>query len=284
MSRQSTTWVVVAMLVLFAGCASGPSLGGDGDPAAGAGTGDRTDGDVADGDAAGGASGDEGASAGGDGGSDDAYVAENRTALLVEAGSYTSYWQMRATEGGVVTSDTTYTWAVDYDRDRTRFSARMASADAVTMDYETYHADGRTYQRNGEGDDATYSVADGEFRPTASAAMTTNVADADDLAEFANEGTETHEGVTVTRYVRTQEPTWLTNQAAADGNFTWTEFRFTVLVDEDGLVRSEGWEAEGVDEDGASYVMSFTYALSDVGATDVEEPAWAATAREGAAR
>ncbi|WP_164471635.1 DUF7537 family lipoprotein [Halosimplex salinum] len=254
---------MVGVVVLVAGCAGGPSLDGD-DPA----------------EAADGGSGDAGDAAGGDGDSAGASVAENRTALLVEAGSYTSYWQMRATEDGVVTSETTYTNAVDYDRKRTAFSARMASADSVQMDYETYHADGRTYQRQGEGDDATYSVVDGEFRPGASVAMTTNVDDADDLAEFTNEGTETHEDVTVTRYVRTQEPSWLANRAETDSNLTWTEFRFTVLVDEDGLVRSEGWEAEGVDEDGSTYVMSFTYALSNVGSTAVEEPAWAANARD----
>lgn len=258
MSRQLTTWVVVAILVVLAGCASGPGIGGDDGPAVDDGPGDGT------------------------AGTGDAHVAENRTALLVEAGSYTSYWQMRTTEDGVVTSNTTYTWAVDFDRDRTHFSARMASADTVQLNYGTYHADGRTDQRQGEGEDATYSVTDGEFRPTASAAMRTTIDDADDLVEFANEGTETHEGVTVTRFVRTEEPAWLGNRGQTDGDLTWTEFRFTVLLDEDGLVRSEGWEAEGVSEDASTYVMSFTYALSDVGGTDVEEPAWVATARDTA--
>ena len=231
-------------------------------------------------------------------GSADVALVENRTAALRAAGGYTGVWQMEFSRDGEVVGSTTYTHAVDYENERSSFSMLMTSEGEVSNDYETFQADGVSYARYGAGEDATYQVNDAAFAPENTMfSVQSYVTDADDLSEFAAVGTETYDGVhqtpqasdaahqnsessedvTVTRYERTDRPTWVAAQGSDE--FTWTEFTYTVLVDEDGLVRSESWGGEGVDADGVTRTMEFSYSLTGVGSTVVEEPDWTATAR-----
>lgn len=253
--------VLVSLLVVLAGCSG---VGG-GDPAEGTTTGPAAGGD--------------GTTVGGEG---DVSLVENRTAALMEAGSYTGLWEMEFAEDGAVVGTTSYTHAVDYENERSSFGMVMANDGEVTNDYETYHADGTTYARYGASDEATYQVAQAAFAPENTLfAVQSYVADADDLSAFDAVGTETYDGVTVTRYERTDRPSWVSAQGAED-DFTWEEFTYTVLVDEDGLVRSESWGGEGVTEDGVTRTITFTYSLTVVGSTTVEEPDWIDAAREQA--
>lgn len=211
-------------------------------------------------------------------------LVENRTAVLRAAGSYTSVWQMESSSDGEVVGSTTYTHAVDYDNERSSFGMLMRNEDEVTNDYETFQAEGVSYVRYGTGEDATYQMNEAPFAPENTLfPVQSYVTDADDLSEFAAAGTETYDGVSVTRYERTDRPAWVATQGA-DDEFRWTEFTYTVLVDENGLVRSEGWGGEGVDEDGVTQTMQFSYSLTDVGSTVVEEPDWTANARASAER
>lgn len=243
--------VLIVLVVLLAGCA-----GGDGDVAAGdePGGSDDTGGDVT--------------------------LVENRTAALMDAGSYTSVWEMASDTEGERVSAITYTHAVDYANERSSFGMRMAGEEGVTMDNEFFHADGTTYTRYGSGEEATYQVADGEFAPQDTLfSVESSFASGSDLEAFTAVGTETYDGVSVTRYERTDRPSWVTNQAG-DGEFTWTSFQYVVLVDDDGLVRYESWGGDGVDDEGVEHTITFSYALTGVGSTVVEDPDWLAAADE----
>lgn len=259
MTRRSAIVVLLSLLVLSAGCTALGS-GDGGVPTT-----------TSAGPAGGGA---------GDGG--DVALVEDRAAELEAAGGYTAVWKMEFSTEGDVVGATTYTHAVDYGSERSSFSMLMTGDGEVSNDFETYHADGVTYARYGSGGDATYQANDATFAPeNAPFPVESYVTDADDLADFSAVGTETFDGVTVTRYERTDRPNWVSARSA-DDEFTWTEFTYAVLVDGDGLVRSESWGGEGVDDDGVGHTMEFSYSLTGVGSTSVEEPDWIATAREQA--
>jgi hypothetical protein len=253
MQSQVVSTVFVVLLVLLAGC-----VGGNGTSDTGTGPGDSTNGDVT--------------------------LVENRTAVLLDAGGYTSVWEMNVTSETDGVSATTYTHAVDYENERSSFGMLMTSRDEVSTAYENFYADRKSYTRYGEGEEATYQVADGVFAPENTLfSVESFVTSGGDLAAFSAAGTETYDGVTVTRYERTDQPAWIASQGT-DGEFTWTTFNYVVLVDADGLIRYESWSGEGVDEAGAETTMTFSYSLTDVGSTVVEEPDWLTTAVEQANR
>lgn len=243
--------VIVVLIVLLAGCA-----GGSGDLAAGD-TPETTD------DSSGAIT-----------------LVENRTAALMAAGSYTSVWEMAFDSEGERIGATTYTHAVDYENERSSFGMLMTNEDEVSNDFENFYAAGSQYSRYGSGEDATYQIATAEFAPGNTLfPVESSFATGSDLEAFSAVGTETYDGVAVTRYERTDRPTWINNQAGGD-DFTWTSFDYVVLVDEDGLVRYESWGGDGVDEDGVEQTITFSYSLTNVGSTVVEDPDWLATAEE----
>lgn len=254
MQRRLLPLVLVVVIVLLAGCA-GDS--GDGSDVA---AGETPDGTAA---AAG-----------------DVTLVENRTAALMDAGSYTTVWEMATDSEGERVSAITYTHAVDYANERSNFGMRMGGGDDVAMDNEFFHADGTTDTRYGTGEEATYAAAESEFAPEDTLfSVESSIASASDLEAFSATGTETYDGVTVTRYERTDRPTWV-NQQAGDGEFTWSSFDYVVLVDEDGLVRYESWGGTGVDAEDVEQTMTFSYSLTDVGSTAVPDPDWLPEARE----
>lgn len=249
--------VLVVLLVAMAGCLSGFEVvvdsaegGSDGD---GVGAGD-------------GATGDDGTLA-------------NRTAALLEAGSYTSTWRMTVTEGETV-SGTGYVSAVDYATERSHFRSEQITDGETAVGWEVYHAEGTSYNRYGEGESASYMVGEGTFTGTSPFDSGSYITGDDDLSEFTRAGTTTFDGVSVTRYVLTERPAWIAAQAMAEGEVRWTDFEFEVLVDDDGLVRAERWTATGT-KDGVAQSVEFTYEITGVGSTTVEEPDWLDAAREG---
>ncbi|MEF8785199.1 MAG: hypothetical protein V5A45_04640 [Haloarculaceae archaeon] len=253
MQSQFVSTVFVVLLVMLAGC-----VGGNGTSETGTGPDGSPDGDVT--------------------------IVENRTAALLDAGGYTSVWEMNVTSEADGVSATTYTHAVDYENERSSFGMLLTSRNEVSTAYENFYADGTSYTRYGEGEEATYQVADGMFAPENTLfSVESFVTSGSDLAAFSAAGTETYDGVTVTRYERTDQPAWIAAQGT-DGEFSWTAFNYVVLVDADGLIRYESWGGEGVDEAGAETTMTFSYSLTDVGSTVVEEPGWLTTAIEQANR
>jgi hypothetical protein len=276
MYRRIGSVLVVALLVSLAGCTGGLDALGDAAADAGGDGGDTSDGVAGSSDGGDRSTGDDDAA--GDGSQT---LIENRTAVFREAGSYSSVWELRVTEGGTVSSSTAYTTAVDYANERSAFGMRTTSDGQVGSDYETYYADGQSYTRYGEGEDATYSVADGTFAPGQSLFSAQAQSYVSELSGYERVGTETYDGVRVTRYEETQRPTWFAGGSWTDGEVRWTEYTYSVLVDGDGLVRSEGWSAEGVNEAGATVTIEYSYSVTGVGSTTVDEPDWARTAREG---
>lgn len=272
MIRTSIPGLFVVLLVVTAGC-----LGG-GTPDA-APTVDSSGGGVDSGGSAG--SGDGGA-AGGDGGvtsGDAATLVENRTAALMEAGSYTSVWRMRTLEDGAQVGEMAYTTKVDYANERFSFETKSTSEGKTRTSLASYFADGKAYQRIGEGDGATYASSDAAFGTVARPGQTAYVSAAGDLEEFTLAGTETFDGVRVKRYEMKKAAPWLAAQRGTDGEIRWTDFSYAVLVDERGLVRSERWQGTGVDDAGTKKTIEFTYELTGVGRTEVPEPAWLDRAR-----
>jgi hypothetical protein len=221
---------------------------------------------------------------GGDGsdgsGSGDVTLVDNRTAVLANAGGYTTTWQMNVSSENEGLSVVRYANEVDYESERSRFEMLMTDRDEVTNDYESFYADGTLYTRIGEGEDATYTRADGEFAPENSLfSVQSYITSESDLERFSVAGTETYDGISVTRYERTEQPNWIAPQEAGT-EFSWTEFNYVVLVDADGLVRYESWGGDGVDEAGVEHAMTFSYSLTDVGSTVVEDPNWLTVAGE----
>lgn len=257
MSRRIGSLLVVVVCVTVAGCVGGLPGAPQADPTAG-----------------GGGSGGEAS-----GGDDSAGSVANRTALLAAAGSYTSTWEMRVTEGGTVVSETAYTTAVDYASGRSTFSATTVTDGRATDGWETYVADGTSYTRYGQGETASYTVGPGVFTGTTPVDTGRFVTAGSDLAEFTRTGTEAYDSVRVTRYELTERPAWVAAGQVAGGEVRWTAFTFEVLVDDDGLVRLERWTSTGTDGEGVTHTVEFTASVTGVGSTTVEEPAWVETAR-----
>ena len=244
MNRQIVAPVIVVTFVILAGCVGGSS--------------DLTSQSPTDAD---------------DGSDGDVTLVENRTAALMAAGSYTAVWQMSFLNASEGESWLTYTNAVNFDDERSTFDMRTASDGVESTAYESFQGDGVSYTRYGTGEDATYSVRDAPFTPTNTLFPVESYVSSGGLSEFSAAGTETYDGVTVTRYERTDRPAWI-GQQGSDAEITWTEFSYVVLVDADGLVRYESWGAEGVDADDGEHGMAFSYALTGVGSTAVDDPDW----------
>lgn len=270
MLRTIVPGLLVALLVVTAGCVGGG--GPDSTPEPGA-VDDGGDGGGAD------ASGADGGGVDASGAAGEVALVENRTAALLEAGSYTSVWQLRTTEDGTLVGELSYTTALDYEAQRYSFEMTATSEGETRTSLASYYADGRSYQRLGGGEDVTYTSADGEFDAVAQFGRSASVYGVGTLEDFKRAGTETYDGVRVTRYVMEERASWLAAQQQTDAEVRWTDFTYEVLVDDDGLVRSERWTGTGVDDEGTEHTVEFSYALTGVGSTDVAEPAWLDEAR-----
>ncbi|MFB6107562.1 MAG: hypothetical protein ABEJ82_01820 [Haloplanus sp.] len=259
MSRTIVSGLLVALLVVTAGCVGG-------------GPGAAPDAGSMDG------GGSDGGSGGGDGG-DAVSIVENRTAALREAGSYTSVWRMQSLEDGEVVGETAYVTALNYGAERYSFEMRTTQDGETRTSAAAYYADGRSYQRIGEGEEATYASSAADFDTISQVDRAAFVSSSGSLDSFSFAGTETYDGVRVRRYVMDETAPWLAAQQQSDGEIRWTDFSYEVLVDDQGLVRSEHWSGAGVDDAGTKKAVEFTYELSGVGSTDVTEPVWLDQAR-----
>lgn len=252
--NRTVSVVAVALLVVLAGCAGGGSSSATTTEPAGGGS---PDGDTTNGSSNAG----------------DVTFVDDRAAALEAAGSFTSVWQMRSTRGDE-SNEMAYVTKLDYQNERYNFVV-LSTSDGVTVNTaENFYADGTSYQRFGEGSDAQYSSNSMNFSNIAPSGQVGFVASSQDLSDFSYAGTETFDGVTVKRYEMSKAATWLAGQGGSDGDVQWTDFSYVVLVDANGLVRSEHWTGKGVTDDSVDVSIEYTYELTDVGSTAIPDPSW----------
>ncbi|WEL24780.1 DUF7537 family lipoprotein [Haloferax volcanii] len=260
--------LLIAVLVLLAGCAGGADVA----PAA--------DADDTDTPTDGGGSADTDASSDGDD-----FELSDPERLLRDAGSFTVSWSYAGVDADGVETAVTREFAADLDAERS-YSRTTSTTDGQSDagGVEQYVADGVTYVRVGGDDGATYTSYEGstEVLATAIALSQARAYGADDDLTFA--GTETFDGASVERYELSaaNEALILAGSAAAQGEpgtLEVTSFEYVVLVDEDGLSRHESWSFSGRMDDGSEVSGSWEYSLTGVGSTTVEEPAWLDEAR-----
>ena len=206
---------------------------------------------------------------------------------LRAAGSFTTEWSytIDGTDGILEVSDR---YAVDLDANRSveRFSS---STPEGATGYEIFIADGTSYTRQGEGEQAFYQVS--EQSPNVFQSATGRASGFyGSLEEDAQRvGRETFDGVSVTRYEYADTSAWQTyNQGLASGTFdsdenvTVTDFEIATLVDDDGIARLTTWTLTGETESGETVSIEWRYSLTDIGSTTVEDPEWLAAAQQQA--
>jgi len=199
---------------------------------------------------------------------------------LRAAGSFTTQWSytVQDVDGSTIRFNNTY--EVDLDAERSREVYATSGPEAAT-DYEIFVADGASYTRYGSGADAFYQTSDQApsvfDSATGRAAGFYNYLEED--AEFV--GTETYDGVTVSRYDYSDADAWQTyNQGATstmfggDEEVTITDFSISVLVDGNGVARLTTWTLTGETADGDPASVEWSYSITDIGSTSVEDPAW----------
>jgi hypothetical protein len=95
---------------------------------------------------------------------------------------------------------------------------------------------------------------------------------------YSEAGTETFDGDEVMAY-EAEGVDALSDELldSTSENASITDFSATVLVDGDGVIRSYQLEYV-VEQDGETQELSYVAEITDVGSTDVEEPAWVSQA------
>ncbi|WP_411967004.1 hypothetical protein [Haloferax sp. YSSS75] len=263
--RTQILTVLVAFLLVLAGCAGAPTDSTTATPS-------------------GGSSGGSGGSDGGTGdmGDTDDFVVDDATAALRSAGSFTSTWSFRLVDSEGQESTFTNAYYVDLDANRTS-EAFTITGDGEGASYERFIADGMSYTRFGDGNDVVYQVFPSEDNQLEYALARGASFGYEDFEDATLVGTETFDGVTVQRYEYTDPMLWRQYGAGTfgtDQNVTITDFTLVVLVDEDGIARSSGWELLGETESGERVSAEWQFELTALGSTDVPDPDWLDDARE----
>jgi hypothetical protein len=270
MYSKRVSILFVAVLVVLAGCAGGGGAAsdtGDADSAS-SGTGGESAVDAGSG-SSGGASGDA-----------ETLELSDPERLLRDAGSFTTTWSYEGVDATGTEQAVAREFYADLDGGRSYTVTSSDDGGAV----EQFVADGVTYTRTGAGDTAVYSAYEGSTDVIATAvslsqARAYGVNDGMELT-----GSETFDGVRVDRYELTAANEALVLAGAATAaesadEIEVTSFEYVVLVDEDGLSRSESWSFAGRTSDGTEVRGSWKYSLTAVGSTTVDDPDWLADAR-----
>ncbi|WP_152039995.1 DUF7537 family lipoprotein [Salinigranum salinum] len=270
--------LTIALLMVTAGCVGGG--GGDAEADASGGTaGGSQSGDGGDGGS------DVGADSAGNAGSDDLELADTEAALR-EAGSFTVVWRYSGVDQSGSETDVSREFYADLESGRTLTvisSMQDGQSDSGTM--QQFFADGVTHVRSGSEESPTYFSYEQESTDVVATAIAFSQARAYGSDEnMAFEGTETFDGVSVQRYELTRADSQLIRAGSAAGvaagssNVEITDFRYVVLVDEDGLSRFESWSFSGETTDGQTVRGEWEYSLTKVGSTTVDDPEWLAEA------
>jgi hypothetical protein len=211
-------------------------------------------------------------------------------AALRDAGSFTATWRYVGVDASGVRTEVDHEYAVDLRTERSHTitaSTRDGMADGGTS--EQFVADGITYVRAGPQSATTYAAYPGtaDVVGTAIALSQARAYGADE--DLSARGTERFDGVTVTRYELSEASSQLiqagsATTAGSPGVTEITDFHYVVLVDADGLSRYESWSFTGRTADGETVSGEWEYALTGVGSTTVEDPAWLPAARAATGR
>jgi hypothetical protein len=278
MARNSLLTLLVVVLAVTAGCLG---TGGDG----GAEDGTTTDVPTTDVETtpdAGAGQGNSGADTA------DGWVATDPENALRSAGSFTSTMRFSGTGQGAETGELTNRYSVDLENERFFGHVEAGDAAGTASVIEWFSADGVTYTRIGSGEEVVYvrDTEENRFSMSEATLDDTYFAYAAENDEWlTREGTETYDGVTVTRYEATGVEKWAYFEAYAREDGEVTDFEYVVLVDDDGLVRYLSWHLAGVDNSGGEsrpFSQTVEMELTDVGSTTVEDPAWLSEATDRA--
>lgn len=267
---QSNRVVTLALVVLMvtAGCVGG---GGGGAAATDASTG---------------ASGGSGDGGGGASANDaDGPDLTDTEAALRDAGSFTVSWRSEGVDATGVRTEVTREFYADLNAERSltvTASGRDGQSDAGSS--EQFVTEGVTYVRAGSETSPTYASypQSGDVVATAIALSQARAYGADD--DMVSRGTETFDGVTVTRYELSEADSQLIQAGSRAGSGSSgvaeiTDFEYVVLVDEAGLSRYESWSFTGRTEEGQTVSGEWEYSLTALGSTTVDDPDWLAEAR-----
>ncbi|KAB1187837.1 MULTISPECIES: hypothetical protein [Haloferax] len=266
--RVQILTVLVALLLVIAGCTGAPTDTSTAAPSGGSGD-------------SGGTGGSGGA--GDSDGDTDGFDVSDSEAQLRAAGSFTSTWSLTMVDSTGEESVLTNTYYVDLEANRTSETFTISGADEG-VSYERFIADGTSYTRLGDDTEAFYQVLPADDNQVEYALARGASFSYDDLEDATFVGTETFDGVAVDRYEYTDPTLWRQYGVTAlgpDENVTITDFTLVVLVDEDGLARSSSWDLRGETEDGEPVSAEWRFELTDVGTTSVTDPAWLDEARTG---
>ena len=244
--RRTFATLLVAALVLTAGCSAGGLLGG------GDGNGDDGSGDIDPYTE----SGDE---------LTGEMLNDSHTETIRSAGSYTLVANVSLSgEDSALVQDAR--GRIDLENDK-QYVVQFASFFGNQTTYR-YTADNTTYERVVPEDGETQYQTNEGGTITQPTVNTDNV----DAFEWEQQGTETHEGVDVTRY----EATGVANYTAlptSPSEENVSDASATLLVSEDGVMHE--YVVEYTQESsGSTQEVSVRYAATDVGSTTVEEPDW----------
>ena len=254
MVRRSTLAVaLVVVLALLSGC-SAVLDGGNGDGVGnGAGEGDPSTFDYADG-------------YGPDGVTDGQAAVRSHQSGVVDRGSYTGSYTYDTEEG---TTDFEVENRVDFEAEQglQRADATYPNQEAVVT---TYHDSDTRYQRSEFNNQTRVKTANDSFDAT-------NLTATDPVRPLLvnvsayESSTDERNGDTVVVY----ETNETDGVKAFDINesATITDFSATVAVDGDGVVRSASYEVS-YEVDGDERELTVEYELSGFGETAVERPAW----------
>ena len=199
---------------------------------------------------------------------------------LRAVGSFATEWSYSVSGVDGTTTSLTQSHWVDLDANRSLQRTETTGSDG-SFAIETFVADGTSYTRYGEGDDVQYASSDrpGSVVETATSYASGFTSDLESDASFV--GTETYDGVTVSRYEYDNTAAWQVYGGSmfGSGNVSVTAFTVAVLVDSDGVARLTTWTLSGQADDGTDVSSAWRYSVTGIGSTTVADPAWLADAR-----
>lgn len=231
-------------------------------------------------DGTGGATATPGPAATGPAGSAQDLARTDPEATLQAAGSYTSNWTFRTNRAAEHDATTmVFRQQVDVGSERAFSSIRIVG-DEVQL-FENLYADGMQYTRvsTDSGSQVTYMGGEMPFDSRSSAVSYGFVYDYSVFERYSYAGTETFDGVPVSRFVFDATEAWLAAEQVADQGMTVESAHMEMLVDADGIPRYQRYRVEGTDSSGAVW-YDFEFTITDVGSTTVPDPAWLGEAQQ----
>jgi hypothetical protein len=267
MAKRVIVPLIVAVLLMTAGC-----LGGGGPGTDAATTATTSPGDV---ESASGADTDSAADTGTESAPGDEWNLSEPIRALQDAGSFTATWTWRANDG-TETGTIELRQTVDLANERSHLTSTTVDGDGeFVMEY--FYADGVQYTRIISDDpdsESMYVATESEFESNTMLYDRGYAYDASDLEEWSSEGVTTYDGVSVRKYAYTGDDLWIGTSAWEDEEFQVTDVTFEMLVDRDGVARYQKYYVEGVTEEGSTEWFEWEYTVTNVGSTTVDDPEW----------